>query len=85
MLLYIFECSTCHHDRRHITPALASLGSYKDHCIHCTTVQSFKFLREDKMTIDWFTNIEIANVMKKDEDLLYKSGNKKKQARKIAS
>ena len=85
MLLYTFECSACHIDRRHITPALALLVSYKDHCIHCTEIQTFNFVREEKMTVDWFTDVEIPNVMKKDADLLYKSKKKDGKIVRIAS
>ena len=83
MILFVFECSVCQHDRRHIHPDLALLGSYRDHCLYCTEAQTFNFVREQKMTTDWFTNVAISNVIKIDEDLLSKS--KDKRNVKVAS
>ena len=85
MILFVFECSHCKQNRRHITPALAELGSYQDHCIYCSGVQTFTFSREEKMTTDWFTTVAIPNVIKVDEDLLYKSLKKDKKDIRVAS
>jgi len=85
MVLFVFECSTCKHDRRHIHPDLVEIGSYSDHCIFCTGVRTFNFVRNEKMSVDWFTNVQIPNVMKRDEGLLPESKRKDKKISKIAS
>lgn len=84
MLLFVFECSKCKNDRRHIHPTLVEVGSYKDHCIFCAGVTTFNYVREEKMTQDWFTNVQIPSVIKRDEDLL--PGTKRKgEKERIAS
>lgn len=81
MLLFVFECSHCQNDRRHIHPTLVEVGSYKDHCIFCEGVTTFKYVRDEKMSQDWFTNVQIPSVIKRDEGLLPETKRKNEKVR----